>query len=94
MKKDTKRIFEIFGLIILMCSVLAGLVILLGYVGYRGDLRECQDYNDYGYFTEIKGNFWTTAFISRSACLIIMEDGTKLPLSDFKTMSIKNAKTR
>ena len=45
--------------------------------------RECADYQDYGYVTEFKED--------NCKCLVSMEDGTKLPLYDFKATISKEA---
>ncbi len=78
------------GFVIAVVIVSMLLIFYSIYGGYTSDIKECKDYIDYGYFTEVKGNFWDS-LNDRTICLIIMEDGTKLPLNDFKTMSIKNA---
>ncbi len=78
-----------FGVLFLFI-VLA--ISLLAYFEYKSEIRECNDYRTYGYVTEVNGNYWDN-FNGRDICLITMEDRTKLPLNDFKTMSIKNPLT-
>ena len=68
-------------------------VTALAFVDYNSQIRDCKDYNTYGYITKIDGDYWD-AFNGKEICLITMEDDTFLPLRDFKTMSIKDAKTR
>ena len=70
------------------------LVTTSSWLGYKNEIIECKDYYDYGYMTEVKGDFWYYFMNGGKICLIIMEDGTKLPLDDYKIMSIKNAKIR
>ena len=64
------------------------------YANYKRTIVECDTYNDeYGYYTEMsKGSFWSEGGTPK--CLIIMEDGTKLPLEDYKTINIRQPMTR
>ena len=91
--KNKKGWMEIVGLFVILIIFLSAFITFIGWSSHKTDLRECEDYNSYGYYTEIGGDLWDS-LNGREVCLIIMEDGTKLPLRDFKTMSMKNAKVR
>ncbi len=87
------------GTIILLITFLLFLFFVIFGVGgffeyndYQDAKKECKGWNEYGYVTKFVDNwigFWS--FDNDFVCLIYMDDGTKLPLRDFKTMAIKQA---
>lgn len=92
--KKAQGVLGIVIALVIVVFMLISFLMLLGYMQYKEDVRECKNYNTYGYYTQIVGD-WVDVFISgEEVCLIIMEDGTRLPLNDFRTMSIKNAMVR
>ena len=82
-------------LMIILWGVIVGVVFVFvnGAFKYGSSVRECQDYNSYGYVAQVKGDYWTI-LTGREVCLIHMQDGTKLPLKDFRTTVIKTALIR
>ena len=85
MDEDLKSIIPIGIVLMLLITLFVG---FLGYVQYKSELTDCEAYNNYGYFTEVIGDYWDN-FNGKDVCVIHMEDGTQLPLDDFKTMSIR-----
>ena len=86
---------EIYLMIFLICLGFILFITLWAYYDYINEPdRDCNKYNTYGYITEYQCNDFWEFFEGRCECLIIMEDGTKLPLDDFKTMAIKQPMVR
>lgn len=91
--KKGQSLLGIMSMILLLIFMFCVFVIMASFFQYKGDIKDCENYNSYGYYTEVVGDFWDV-FNGQNICLIVMEDGTRLPLTDYKTMTIKNALVR
>ena len=88
-KKDVFELLILFGMIGIMILMFASVIYVFDYIQYQDYKEECQRWNDYGYVTEFVGDYG-----DYYNCLIYMQDGTKLPLRDFKTIAIKEPMLR
>lgn len=95
MEKMNKK-GDVVGIILSLGIIVVGFYFLLFITAkfqYNYDIRNCEEYNSYGYITESTESFWDV-WNGKPSCIITMEDGTRLPLRDYKTMAIKNARVK
>ena len=85
MDEDLKETLKLTFMIVSFLLVMGGMLTWWGYMEYLQDKDDCNQYNQWGYVTEWYGSYGSVS----AGCLIFMQDGTKLPLGDFKTMSIR-----
>ena len=86
MDKDYLTFAFAFITIIFMIFILCG---AMAFFNYHSTKTMCERYNGYGYYTEFEGHWY-----GHFECLIYLEDGSKIPLHDFKTMQIKEPMLR
>lgn len=83
----------IMKIIMILVPLLFGVIIAASVLGnYEDDKKECLRFEeDYNFDTEFKGNFldWVNGDVQ---CKILMEDGTKVRLSDFNIAAVKTPK--
>lgn len=100
MNQEEKTGFPDFLFILVILSTFFAFIIFgvggyFEYNSYQDKKQECKDWNEYGYVTEFVDNWKSfSSFDNDYECLIYMNDGTKLPLDDFKTMAIKQPMLR
>ncbi len=71
------------GLCLYVCGIILlvlSLLLFLGYGQYTSGVEECKAYNNNGFHTQWSKSYWDEG----PYCLIFLEDGSKIPLRDFK----------
>lgn len=84
MGKIKEPSWEIIIMILLTIMVCSFVFVLNSYLTYDDKIQECNDYEDYGYYTKIQEGLFKSFIYIKPICLIQMENGKWVTLNDIK----------